>query len=364
MSNESISPHQVGIISGVLLFTLKITSLPSLIYKYNGVGAILSFLAVITLNVLFLILVVWFKQKYPNISFYQLIKEKLGVIIAKLLYLAFFLLFFFKLLLMISDGYTFIKDVADDEFNIFNVFICFLPIISSLAYSGIRNIGRTCEFFIPFVILCFILAISFSVVPTQEMALGSLVSRGFSGFFNSIFRLSFWTGDLFAIVVFMDKMEIKKGKLKQIFVPFAILTAILIVLYLLYFILYQETSIIHVNLINDVVEYAVGTSKGWHMDFFAIIVYMINMFLQGGILLYCANECLKSVLNFKYNVISLFTINLALMIAEFLYLTDYLSYIAFAENRLCYFSAITLVIVPIIILILTLTKKGSRNERG
>lgn len=362
MNNETISPHQVGVISGLLLFTLKMTSLPSLIYKYNGIGAILSFITVIALNVLFLMLVVWFKQKYPSITLYDLLKNKLGVVVAKILYFLFFSLFFFKLLLMISDGFTFIKDVADDEFTIFNIFVCFLPIISALAYSGIRNIGRTCEFFVPFIVICLILAISFSIVPPREIALGSLVSRGFEGFFNSIFRLSFWTGDLFAIVIFLDKLEIKKGKLSQLFIPFGLLTTLLIIIYMLYFTLYQETSVIHVNLINDVVQYAIGTSKGWHMDFFAIIVFMINMFLQGSILLYCANECVKKIFNYNYSVISLSAINLLLVGAEFLYLTDYLSYIEFAENRLCYFSTITIILVPLIILILTLSKRKNKDE--
>jgi hypothetical protein len=54
----------------------------------------------------------------------------------------------------------------------------------------------------------------------------------------------------------------------------------------------------HTNVLNDIVQYAIGTSGGWHMDIFAIVCFMFNIFIQGGVLLYCANECLKKILNY------------------------------------------------------------------
>ena len=364
MNKDTISAHQMGVIAGVLLFTLKMSALPSLIYNYNGAGSIISVIVVITLNALFLGLVVWVKQKYKSESLYDILVNKIGIVLTKLLYFIFFLFFFLKILLVISDGFTFIKDVADDEFTISNIFICFLPVIVALAYSGIRNLGRTCEFFLPFIIISLSLAIAFSVIPVNSWSLGSLTKEGFNGFFNSIFKLSFWTGDLFALIIFLDKIELKKGKIKEVFIPFGIMAIILVVLFILYYLLYQETSLFHVNLLNDVVQYAIGTAKGWHMDIFAIIVYIVNMYLQGGILLYCTNECLQKVINYNFSPITFSAIIMALIGTEFLYLTDYLKYIAFAENVLCYFSAITIVLVPLLLLILACTKKGKINEAG
>lgn len=362
MNKDTISAHQVGVISAIILFTLKMTALPSLLYKYNGTGAIISIFVVIVLNGLFLWLLVWAKYKYPNCKMYDIFKNKIGTTLTKILYTIFFVFFFLKLLLMLSDGYTFIKDVADEEFSILKMFLCFLPVISALAYSGLRNLGRTGEFFLPFIIICLVLAISFSIIPINSWSFGSLTIYGFKGFFDSLFRLSFWTGDLFALIIFFDKMEIKKGKVKEVFVPFIFMAVLLFVIYVLYFALYQETSIFHVNLLNDVVQYAIGTAKGWHMDFFAIIVFMINLYLQSAIILYCANDCLGRVFNFKKPELSMFIINLFIIIVEFLYLNDYLAYVLFAENVLCYFSAITIVVVPILLLVITLTKKGKINE--
>lgn len=362
MNNDTISAHQTGVIAGLLLFTLKMSSLPSLLYKYNRSGAIFTLLIVVALNALFLWLIVWLKKKYPKYDLYNLFKKKLGVVLTKTMYLVFFALFFLKILLMISDGFTFIRDVADSEYTIFNLFICFMPIIGALAFSGIRNLGRTCEFFLPFVVVSLAFAIIFSYIPVSSWSFGSLGNASFQGFLNSFFRLSFWTGDLFAILIFLDKVDLKKGKISHIFVPFTIMAILLIIIYFLYYTLYQETSIFHVNVLNDVVQYAIGTSQGWHMDIFAIVVFFINMYLQGAILLFCANECIKKVLNYKINAVSLSTIVFALVASEFLFLTDYKKYIYFAENILCYFSAILIALVPLVLIIFALTQKENSNE--
>lgn len=359
---QKISAHQMGAIAGILFWTLKMSTLPSLAYEYNGTGSVLSAMFVILLNFGFLWLIVWIKQKYNNLSLYGIFSQKIGVFLTKLLYFVFFAFFILKLLLMLSDSFTFIRDVADDEFSILNLFICFLPVITALAYSGIKSIGRTAEFFYPLIAFSLILLIVFAFVPITNWGLGSLIQNGFSGFFNSIFRLSFYTGDLFALLIFLDKLEIQKGKKRQLFIPFCVMALLLLVIYIVYYIFYQETSMFHTNVLNDIVQYAIGTSGGWHMDIFAIVAFMFNILIQGGILLYCANDCLKKLIGFEYDIMTLIFINILLIGIESLYLTDYLRYVAFAENVLCYFAFAILLLIPLILIICLITKKGKKNE--
>ena len=362
MNENKISTHQMGVIAGILFFTLKMSTLPALIYEYNGTGAILSTLFVILLNFGFLWLVFWIKQKYKNMSLHDIFCQKLGKFVTKMIYFVFFSFFILKLLLMLSDSFTFIRDVADEELSILNLFICFLPIISALAYSGIRSLGRTAEFFFPLIVFSLLLLITFSFVPISSWGLGSLVQNGIMGFVNSIFRLSFWTGDLFAILIFLDKLDLKQGKKRQLFIPFCVMAVLLLVIYTIYYIFYQETSMFHTNVLNDIVQYAIGTSGGWHMDIFAIVAFMLNIYIQGGVLLYCANDCLKKVINYEYNVMTIIFINVLLIGLEYLYLTDYLRYVAFAENVLCYFASVVLVLVPLILILCLFRKKGKKNE--
>lgn len=362
MTEQKLSAHQMGTIAGILFFTLKMSTLPALIYEYNGTGAILSTIFVILINFGFLWLVVWIKKKYKNMSLFDIFCQKMGVFVTKLLYFLFFIFFILKLLLMLSDSFTFIRDVADEEFSIFNLFICFLPVITALAYSGIRSMGRTAEFFFPLIVFSLILLVAFSFVPISSWGLGSLVENGFGGFISSLFRLSFWTGDLFALLIFLDKLEIKQGKKKQLFIPFCVMAVLLLVIYVVYYIFYQETSMFHTNVLNDIVQYAIGTSGGWHMDIFAIVAFMLNIFIQGGVLLYCANECLKKVIGYEYDVMTLIFINILLVGLEYLYLTDYFRYVSFAENILCYFATVIILLVPLLLVFCLISKKGKKNE--
>jgi len=156
MTKKSISAHQLGVISGILLLTLKMTSLPSLMYEYGQTGGILNVIAFIGFDFLFLYLIILVKRIFPKTTLYEILKKYLGVFITKLLYVIFFLFFIFKILSIMSDSFTFIKDVVDEDFSIVKVFICFLPVISYLAFTGIRNIARTSEFFFPAIIVCLV----------------------------------------------------------------------------------------------------------------------------------------------------------------------------------------------------------------
>jgi len=361
MTKKSISAHQLGVISGILLLTLKMTSLPSLMYEYGQTGGILNVIAFIGFDFLFLYLIILVKRIFPKTTLYEILKKYLGVFITKLLYVIFFLFFIFKILSIMSDSFTFIKDVVDEDFSIVKVFICFLPVISYLAFTGIRNIARTSEFFFPAIIVCLVVISVFAFVPIDSWELGDITRAGFGNFMESFFRLSFWTGDLFALLLFFDKIEIKKEETKKAFAPLVILSFFYLIGMFVYFLVYQQTAIYHTNAIVDVLQYAVGATNGWRMDIFSIICYMLCVFIQSAIFMFCASESLKKLFNYKFSKVRIIFINIVLVVAEYLFLTDYLKYVVFAKNILCYFSTITMFLIPLIMIIILI--KGGRNEK-
>lgn len=364
MKNKiSISCHQFGVIAGLMLLTLKLTSLPSLMYESSEIGGVFSICIMCLFNIAILGLLVWIKLKYNNRSIFDILSAFWGKFITRLLYFILFVFFVFKLLALIDDGFGFIRDVADEEFTYINFVICFFPVICALAYSGIRNLARTCEFFFPFVLIGLVVAIIFSFAPINFFGIGSLSRLSFSSVANVLSKLSFWNGDLFAIIIFMDKIDIKKGKLRNVFSPTIIVSAILTVCYIMYFSLYQETSVLHSNMIFDIVEYSIGTSNGWHMDIFAIIVYMVCLFLQGGIYVYCTDKVIEQIFNFQNKYIIFTALVVLLISAQFLFMNDYLKYVIFAQTYLSVFSAILLGVITIILFFVAIFKrrKNARN---
>lgn len=364
MSNKySISCHQTGVIAALLLLTLKLTSLPSLMHNASEFGAVLSIFIICLFNIGVLALIIWLKKKYNNMGLFDIISKFLGAFVARLIYFVFFAFFIFKLLALVDEGFGFIRDVVDEEFTYFNFIICFFPVICALAFSGIRNLARTTEFFYPFILIGVFVAIVFSFAPLNFFGLGSLSRLNFGTLTSTISELSFWNGDIFAMLIFVDKIDLKKGKIINIFSPIVIASIFLVVAYTMYYSLYQQTSILHVNMIFDIVEYSVGTSSGWHMDIFAIMVYIMCLFLQGGIYMFCAVKSAQKVFSFNNKHIIHAAIVLLLIIIQFLYLNDYLKYVIFAQRYLSVFTLILLGVVPILTLVAILIK-GKKHERN
>lgn len=355
-NSSSISCHQAGAISAIMLLVLKITSLPSLMHNCSEVGGVVAICLICASNIAFLALIVWLKKRYNN-SLFNIFSNFLGTFITKFLYLILLIFFIFKLLALLDEGFGFIRDVADEEFSYLNFIICFFPVICALAHSGIRNLSRTCEFFFPFILIALFVSIIFSFAPINFWGLGSVSRLNMGCVFRILTNLSFWNGDIFAVLMFMDKIELKKGSIKNIFSPILLISLFLIIAYVMYFSLYQETSILHSNMIFDIIEYSVGTSSGWHMDIFAILVYMVLLFLQGGIYMYSALIAVNKIFNYNNKTFTLTALVIILVCVQFLYLNDYLKYVAFASKYLSVASIVVLLLIPLLILIAILNKR-------
>ena len=356
MNNDTINCHQFGIIASLLLLTLKLTSLPALLYECNNVGGVVSIFVIIVINALVILLIFWLKTKYKNQSIYDIFSKHIGVVLTKLLYFILFVFFIFKLLSLMSDGYGFVRDVADEEFTLFKFLICFIPVCCALAQSGVRNIGRTAEFFFPFIVAGLLIAVMFSFVPVKLWGLGTLAEGTFSGLVKSLAELSFWNGDILAILIFMDKIQLDRRQIKRFIYPYVTISILLFSMYLVYYSLYQQTSIFHNNLIYDIVQYAIGTSSGWHMDIFSILVFTICLIIQGGIFVYSARDCVEKIFNFENKTVTTISVILVLILAEFLFLDDYLEYIVYARVWLSWFGVVVILIFPTLLCVLTIIR--------
>lgn len=358
---EKISANQTGVMAGILLFTLKLTNLPSFLYESSETGAIIDIAIICLVNILFLGIIVWVKYKHKNKSFYDILSETIGTFLTKVIYLILLVFFIFKLLSIVSNGYIFVKDVVDEEFTMAKFMICFLPVVGALAYSGIKTIGRTCEFFYPFVLMGLLVSILFSFVPISFWGVGNIFRNSVTTHISSFAKFSFWSGDLLALLLFLDKIEIKKGKIKKIFIPTIIMSIILIIAYFVYYSLYQETSVFHTNLIYDIVQYAMWTSTGWHMDIFAILVFMFNLYLQGAIFVCSAKESVSKVFNNKSPIIVPAILFLIISV-EFLYLRDFLQYVSFGINFLSYYTLGCLGVIVLLIIFSAIKRKRMQKN--
>ena len=362
MSNQSVSCHQVGIISAILLLSLKFTNLPALFFEINGIGGVVSIFAIFILNLLFICFLLILKYKFKDKSFYEILSKSIGIILAKTIFFVLFIFFVFKLLSLISDGFGFVRDVADEEYTGLKFLICFIPVCCSLAKTGIRNIGRTAEFFFPYIMIGLVISILLSFVPVDIWGVGTQIKGTFGGFFNTLFKFSFWNGDLFALLIFLDKIKIEKKQIKKIIIPFVFTGLLLVCTYAVYYSLYQQTSIFHTNMLYDIVQYAIGTSSGWHMDIFAIIVFSVCIILQGSIFIYCANDCIKKIFCFGNDSITISAVVIVLVFANYLFLDDYFEFVMYAKNYLSWL-AIGLIVVLPIILLLSLIKRSFNNAK-
>ena len=86
MKNNTISCHQAGVIAGIMMLVLKLTSLPSLMYSCSEIGGVISIFLMCGFSIIILALILWLKNKYNNMNFFDILSKFLTKIGAKIVY--------------------------------------------------------------------------------------------------------------------------------------------------------------------------------------------------------------------------------------------------------------------------------------
>ena len=104
MTNKcTISCHQTGVLAGLLLLVLKLTSLPSLMYESNEIGGLTAIILICLFNIGIIALLIWLKKKYENLSLYDIFCKFFGKFLTKTIYFVLFV--FLNNLLVLSIYY-------------------------------------------------------------------------------------------------------------------------------------------------------------------------------------------------------------------------------------------------------------------
>ena len=148
---EVITPRQAGIFCFLMMLSSKILALPSLLYKDTGYFALVIIFILLGLELFFLYIFIKLKEKYINLSFFDILSKYLGKIVTKIIYILFFLYFILAFVHLIYDNFIYLREAIFEDAKIERFFLIFFPVVCALAYKGLNSLARTAEFFYIFI---------------------------------------------------------------------------------------------------------------------------------------------------------------------------------------------------------------------
>ena len=358
---EDITPRQAGIFCFLMLFSSKILALPSILFKDAGYFAFFIIVIFLLAEIFFLYIFIKLKEKYINLSFFDILSKFLGKIVTKIIYFLFFLYFLIALVHLIYDNFIYLRETIFEDARIERFFIIFLPVICALAYKGLNGLARTAEFFYIFIVIGLIccLALGFSSVQIFTFPTFENVSFGLT--FGTIFNYFFWFGDFAFFLMIIDKIKVKNGFGKTIMNYVWLGFTLLIIFYFVFYQVYKNTSFMHGSAITDIIAFTNQVGNIEKLNLIALLVVMFAIFYQGGILLYSINEsfskfvtCTNKTQNFvAYIILTVITFLFFFYASQKIHvmLEDYGKYLAI----------ILFLIIPIYLIFQLIFDKNNKN---
>ena len=362
-SNKLITVRQLIFILIVSMITLKVLYLPSLLSKDIGRDAYLFVLLFLLFDFVVLILFLIIFNKYPNISFFELVERIFGKFIAKIITFIFFVFFFGKCWAVFQSNFNYLNENLYTNLN----WLTFsLPILITVLYMskfGVNAAARLAELFVPIVIAGFLLSFGVGLLKADFSNLLPVLEKGFFSSFPTIFKYSFWFGDYVIFIVFFGNVKQEKKQNLKILIPILISIFLVAIFIAITYSVFSYNAVCHSNAISDMLQTIHSTSDIGSFDWILILIWDIALFLYFTFNSLGAFYCFRQTFFKKNQILSIGLILLAVFGLSLLSNFDIYSGILIAQNIMCYFVVVPQYLLPVLIFLFSFRLKRSKNAK-
>lgn len=296
-----INFRQLSILVFMSFIALKFLALPSLLYldSENMSWIVALVLMIVDAFYAFLILTLMKKSGHRNIL--DFMTATLGPVMSRV-FLVVIMLKYALVIANISKGLEFF--VVENFYEKMNWVVFVLPLMlltGFMAYKGIRNVARVSEIICWAIIVgCIYLAIK-SVSGVEPLNFLPLFNDGPLPLFKSGFNHLSWFGSCTFMFMLFGKVDFTKAKTRQMvkYIVFSILLVMLI--YFIFFGLFDATAPIHNFAISDISQFTSGHSSIDELSWLVVALWVTAQAVQLALYSYCMVESIKALFNIRSN---------------------------------------------------------------
>lgn len=224
-----------------------------------------------------------------NKSFYELVKDKLGRVAAKIILCIFALFFFFAAVLPLLEQKLCVQSVFFDTPPTRLTASCFFLLSAYLCAKPLSSFGRTWDILAPLAIAAFTGILIFSSKEIDFGALAPTLQSGGKGIFQGFAYSMSWFLDSAILLALLGKIDYKKGlPWKGMLCYLAGAVAVLFFLAVFYGI-FQETAVNQQFVFSKISSYFSGVESLGRIDYIFIfglslvMAFYVILPLQAGI---------------------------------------------------------------------------------
>ena len=293
---NKISTRQLCFYLAAIAPVGKIILLPTYLVRYakNDLlfPAAMNFL--LQACVIFLVLLLAKSEK----SFFELVKDKLGSIAAKIILCIFALFFFFAAIMPLLEQKLCVQGVFFDTLPTNLTASCFYLFSAYLCAKPLASFGRTWDILAPLSIAAFAGLLIFASKTADFGALNPALQAGAKGIFQGFAYCMSWFIDSAFLLSLLGKIDYKKGLPWKGLLCYLAGAALVLIFLAFFYGIFQETALGQEFAFSKISRYFSGVESLGRIDYLFIfalslvMAFYVTLPLQAGIDL--IGQCFQS----------------------------------------------------------------------
>lgn len=361
---KKLTTNQICAIIFILFIGNKLLILPSMLYYIGKNDAVLFIIANCILDLLLTALFIYVNSKSNNTDIYKRAEIVFGKVFTKFLCAIFVVYFLCKVYLILCETenflFTTIYTTLGAEWFIVPIIAISLYVVS----QGIKNIARTTEVFSLIIFIGIVISILISL---QSVKLDGLLPIGvtqLNDWLNMFIKSSMWFGNYFVLFFLTGKIRTESNSNKKIMFACLISSIVVLVLFGVFYCIFESSSVLHYFAISDIVSFAPILSSLTKLDWFTVIFYGFAIVMQLIIYLYIVVKMIEHICEKKFNFWAYFITFIIVVVCYIILSFGIDSVVLFYSSIMAIPAIILNILVPICIVVLyTVRVKNVDNSK-
>ena len=355
-----VSTRQLVLMLIISLITLKGLLLPTLMAKDLGRDSYILAIVLLVADFLVLASFLFLMKKFPEQSFFEILKRLFGTAVAKIIMFFFFCFFFMKCCMIFQANFVYLNENLYTTFNWIVFAVPILFTVVACAVRGVTALARTIEFFAPIVLFGVFVSMFAGALSADFSNLLPFMEFGFEKL-PKVFSYALWFGDYLIMIVFFGNVKMTQKFNLRVLLSVAGAIVGVVCFFAIFYSVRNYNTICHTNAVSDMLQTMPLSSDVGSFDWILIILWDISLFL------FFALNVLGAFYSFRMAICNKFQVPVAIILAVLVYVMNrILNFDIYLSVNLVqkYFWHGALGVqygLPLLIFIFALFKKSKKN---
>ena len=351
-----INSRQFIIIVVFLMLTSKLVTMPSIVYSAAAGDAIFSIILNFIVELLLIFLITLIIIRNPHTSLFELLKRKLTVVGAVIVYIILTLYMIARLTLCYQELYSFFLNQLYDEFSPLMFAIPTFFVTGYVAYKGIRSLGRSLEIMFWFILVGTIISMISNIEYLQFDQNLPYFANGIMPILEGSGRSAFYFGNSLCLLFLVGKVEIKPNLLKKTILYTILISIFIVIICFIFYDVFGKSMQYVLFALSEYSQYDPFVLELQRLVWLTSIIDITKLFCSTICIIYCIGQANKVLFQTKTTLLPiLITFLLIFSLATLLHY-DLLIMFELVRNYLSFITIGIIALMLVICIYLTISK--------